>query len=67
MYGYSNAGHAVRVKSGGGLVYATKPTINGGLGAGRESVVGGVDKQWGAIPYADTGAAASQAYIVALA
>ena len=66
LYGSLNTGHAVRVKTGGGFAYSTKPTINVGLGAGRECLVGAVDRLWSAIPYADSGAAASQAYVVAL-
>jgi hypothetical protein len=67
LWGTGNAGHGAVVKSTGRIVYSTKPTINGGLGAGRESLVGGTDKQWGAIPFADSGAAASQAAIVVFA
>ena len=67
IWGTANTGYAIALNSGAGLAYTTKPTINGGLGAGRESIVGGTGKQWGAIPFADSGATASQAYIVALA
>jgi hypothetical protein len=63
LWGTANAGHGVRVRSFGGLLYTTKPTINGGLGAGREALVGGTDKQWGAVPFNDSGAAASGAII----
>jgi hypothetical protein len=56
LWGTANAGFAVSVSSGGKLFYVTKPTINGGLGVGRESRIGGTDKQWGAVPYAETAA-----------
>jgi hypothetical protein len=46
------------------VTYVTKPVINGGLGAGRESIVGGTDKQWGAIPYVE---ATNEAALVAYA
>jgi hypothetical protein len=63
IWGTANAGFGVVVKSNGGLLYVTKPTINATLGAGRESSVGGVDKVWGAIPFNDSGAAATGAII----
>jgi len=67
LWGTANTGHGVRLLSGAGLFYITKPTINGGLGAGREALVGGTDKLWGAIPFNDSGAAASSAVIAATA
>jgi hypothetical protein len=67
IWGTNNTGYGVRVKSGGRLVYTTKPTINATLGAGRESIVGGNDKQWGSIPFADSGATGTQAAIAVLA
>jgi hypothetical protein len=64
IWGTNNTGFAVVIKSGGLLAYTVKPTINATLGAGRESSVGGTDKQWGSIPFADTGATGTQAAIV---
>jgi hypothetical protein len=52
LWGTANAGHGVRVRSFGGFLYTTKPTINGGLGAGRELLAGGVDTLWAAVPIA---------------
>lgn len=67
-WGTANTGHGAAVKSAGHVLYTTKPSVNAGLGAGREAVVGGTDKLWGAgIPFNDSGAAASAAAIVALA
>ena len=43
--------YGVRVDAGGKLFYAAKPTINNGVGAGRETIVGGTDCLWAAIPY----------------
>jgi hypothetical protein len=63
-WGTANTGYAVIMHEGSYACYTTKPTINGGLGAGRESLVGATDKQWGAIPFADTGATGSQSAIV---
>ena len=54
LWGTANTGHGVTVRAGGQLFYVNKPTVNSALGAGRESKVGGTDKQWGAIPYAET-------------
>lgn len=65
IWGTNNSGHAVKMGSGAKLLYVTKPTVNGGLGAGREALVGATDKQWGAIPFNDSGATASTAAIVA--
>jgi hypothetical protein len=50
-WGTANAGHAIKVFSQGAYVYATKPTINTGLGAGRECLIGGTDKLLAAVPY----------------
>jgi hypothetical protein len=44
-------GFGARVHAGGKLFYTTKPTINAGLGAGREARVGGTNKLWSEIPY----------------
>jgi len=38
------------IRSNGTYTYVTKPNINGGLGAGRESSIGGVDTQYAAYP-----------------
>jgi hypothetical protein len=64
LWGTANTGHAVEMHEGAYFCYTTKPTINGGLGAGREALVGATDKQWGAIPFADSGATGSQSAIV---
>lgn len=53
-WGTANATWAIRVQSGGQYVYQTKPTINAGLGVGRETVIGGIDKLYAAIPFIDT-------------
>jgi hypothetical protein len=50
IWGTANAGHGVVVRSGGMVAYVTKPTVNGGLGAGREALIGGVDTLWGGVP-----------------
>jgi hypothetical protein len=50
-WGTGNAGHAIRIFSTGEYIYAIKPTINGTLGAGREALIGGTDKQYGAVPF----------------
>jgi hypothetical protein len=52
-WGAANAGFAIRILAGGRYVYLQKPTINSGLGAGRETLVGGTDKQYAAIPYVE--------------
>jgi hypothetical protein len=52
-WGTNNAGHGVVVSSGGYSSYVTKPTINSGLGAGREAKVGGTDKEYSAIPHVE--------------
>lgn len=54
LWGTNNAGYGVAVEAGGKLLYATKPKINSGLGAGREARVGGTDKAWAAIPYVES-------------
>jgi len=50
-WGTANAGHGITVQSGSSYTYVTKPTVNGTLGAGRETQVGGTDKLYAAIPY----------------
>ena len=52
-WGTNNTGHGLKVQSGASYTYATKPTINGTVGAGREALVGGTDKLWSAIPYVE--------------
>lgn len=49
MYGQATA-RGVRCMSGGFLFYTNKPTINTGLGANRETIIGGVDTLWAAVP-----------------
>lgn len=49
-WGTNNAGFGLVVRSGCTYAYATKPTINATLGAGRESSVGGVDTLYAAYP-----------------
>ncbi len=52
VYGSSTgAGYGIRVISGGKMNYVTKPTINAGLGVGRETIVGGTDTLYAAIPF----------------
>jgi len=50
-WGTANAGYGITVASLGGYSYATKPTINSGLGAGRETRIGGTDKLYAAVPF----------------
>lgn len=50
-WGTANGTFGIRVQSTGSYVYQTKPTINATLGAGRETVIGGTDKQYGAVPF----------------
>lgn len=52
-WGTANGGHGVTVQSSSGYSYATKPTVNSGLGAGREAQVGGTDKLYSAVPYVE--------------
>jgi hypothetical protein len=64
IWGTNNVGNGVYVKSNGGLLYVTKPTVNGGLGVGREVSVGGNNKEWiPDIPFNDSGPAASGAIV----
>ncbi len=49
IWGTSNSGHAAIVAAAGALVYTTKPTVNAGLGAGREVQIGGVDTLWSGV------------------
>jgi hypothetical protein len=50
-WGTNNTGHGISIVSTGNYTYATKPTVNGGLGAGREAIIGGTDKLYAAVPY----------------
>jgi len=52
-WGTNNAGHGVVVASSATYNYTTKPTVNSGLGAGREARVGGTDKIYGAVPFVE--------------
>lgn len=52
-WGTANAGYGLFVQSAGNYCYATKPTINGTLGVGREASIGGTDKLYGAVPYVE--------------
>jgi hypothetical protein len=54
-WGAANTGHGIRISAGASYIYATKPTINSGLGAGREVLVGGTDKLYSAVPYIEPG------------
>lgn len=53
LWGTANTGHGAIVRTGGTLAYVTKPTVNSGLGVGREALIGGTDKVWGAVPFAE--------------
>ena len=50
-WGTNNTGYAFLIRSFAYYGYVTKPTINGGLGVGRETSIGGTDKQYAAVPY----------------
>jgi hypothetical protein len=52
-WGTSNASFGIVVRSGGSYNYVTKPTINTGLGVGRETLIGGTDKLLAALPYVE--------------
>jgi len=49
-WGSANAGHGILVSAGAMYSYTTKPTVNTGLGAGREVQLGGVDTLYAGIP-----------------
>lgn len=53
LWGDGNSGVGVRVISGGTFTYATKPTINTPSGAGRQSLIGGTNKDWATVPYVE--------------
>jgi hypothetical protein len=61
FWGNNNATFGIRLRSGAGYVYATKPTVTGTSG---DTDIGGTTKAYGAIPFNDSGAAASAAYMV---
>jgi len=51
VYGTAST-YGFRIVSGGKVTYTTtKPTINATLGAGRETIIGGTDTQYGAVPF----------------
>lgn len=50
-WGTNNAGFGIFLQSTSFYSYATKPTINSGLGAGREASIGGTDTLLVNIPY----------------
>ena len=52
-WGASAANYGITVQSAGAYTYATKPTLNSGLGPGRETIVGGTDKLLAALPYVE--------------
>ncbi len=54
LWGGTAAGYGMKVKAGCQVQYANKPSINSGLGAGRETIVGGTDTLWANIPYVET-------------
>lgn len=64
LWGDNNLGVGVRIFSGGSLIYTTKPTINTPQGAGRQSLIGGVNTDWASVPAVT---AANNAMIVARA
>lgn len=54
VYGTATT-YGIRINSNGRMTYAsTKPTINNGLGAGRETIIGGTDTQYAAVPFVNT-------------
>jgi len=57
LWGSSNAGHGVVVKGGSGLHYTNQPTVNAGVGPGRELNLGGTDYQYSAVPSGQVNAA----------
>jgi hypothetical protein len=55
VYGIAPNSFGIRINSGGKLTYVTtKPSINGGLGVGRESIVGGTDTLYTSWPFVNT-------------
>ena len=54
LYGNNNAGVGCKVIAGGKLTYNTKPSMNTSTGTGRQSLIGGTNKDWSAVPYVET-------------
>ncbi len=52
-WGTNNTGYGIQTDSTSAYVYTTKPSVNGTLGAGRESLIGGTDKLYAAVPYVE--------------
>jgi len=52
-WGTNNAGFGLDIRSGGFFSYTgtAKPSINSGLGVGREARIGGTDKLYANVPY----------------
>lgn len=50
-WGTANTGFAIHVGSECCYSYVVKPTVNSGLGVGRESRIGGTDKLYTSVPY----------------
>lgn len=50
IYGDNNTGVGMKVFSGGLVSYTVKPTINTAQGAGRQSLIGGANTDWAAVP-----------------
>lgn len=63
LFGTGNATHGIKVLSGGQLLYSNKPIVNATLGVGRETLVGGTDKQYAAIPFVEPANGAAIAHI----
>lgn len=53
LWGTNNIGRGIVLTSGANFSYTTKPTINSGLGLGREISVGGVDLLLADVPVSD--------------
>lgn len=63
LWGTNNAGHGVSVSYDNKFAYTTRPTINAGLGMGREVSIGGVEMLWSDVPYIND---SSQSSVVAI-
>jgi hypothetical protein len=50
VYGDNNLGVGCKVFAGSFVTYGTKPTINTSNGAGRQTIIGGVNTDWAAVP-----------------
>lgn len=56
IYGNGNTGYGVKILGNGKLLVGTTgfiPTINSGLGLGKEIRVGGIDRLWSEVPVVD--------------